>query len=596
MTRIHCVAFVAALLILSPTAAKAALLAYDGFNYAPAGSDVLGQSGGAGFGASWLAGGFNASEHANYDVQSGSLTFGNLLTGGNRSQTSATASIAGLTRDLLTPLGTAGTTRYVSFLARPEVTLDAGAFNGFLGLALEQSGEPELFIGKPGGGTTDRYVLEDRGGAAQVSSSVAPVLDQTALLVVKAEFMAGADQFTLYVNPVPGAAEPATGIVKNDSDAGTVSGLTIYSTGAFSMDEIRVGETFADVTPVIEPVHGTQVVSNLSNDYEVGFGIQTPANATAGSFTTGADPYTLDAISVALHSDSVGDTSTMLLRADSSGSPGAVLETLGTKSLPVGDSLLQFFSVGTPLSSNSTYWVTLGEAGSGFGQWQGTDSTLEVSPVHWTIGDQTFQSQDQGASWRQASFGPPNSAPLFAVKAALTGDANADGKVNLTDFGILKEHFGALGTRSQGDFNGDGKIDLADFGLLKTNFGKSAAAAPEPTARVLAIVGGAFLFGLLRLGRPPKRLEAIDRPSSAATGLRPTACVRPLRRRPGSRRGAAGKRTPRRSASGTEFAPRCATTVLSCAPHSSSTAIFPNSYLHNAGTGIRSVEWLRRNL
>ena len=28
-----------------------------------------------------------------------------------------------------------------------------------------------------------------------------------------------------------------------------VTGLTIYSTGAFSLDEIRVGTTFADVVP-----------------------------------------------------------------------------------------------------------------------------------------------------------------------------------------------------------------------------------------------------------------------------------------------------------------------------------------------------------
>jgi hypothetical protein len=30
-------------------------------------------------------------------------------------------------------------------------------------------------------------------------------------------------------------------------------GLTVYSSGAFSLDEIRLGETFADVVPVPEP-------------------------------------------------------------------------------------------------------------------------------------------------------------------------------------------------------------------------------------------------------------------------------------------------------------------------------------------------------
>ena len=94
-------------------------------------------------------------------------------------------------------------------------------------------------------------MLEDRGGALQISSGVPTVVGETVFLVLKAEFTAGNDQFTLYVNPVPGAPEPGAGTVKNNSNVGTVAGLTIYSTGAFSIDELRLGETFADVTPVV---------------------------------------------------------------------------------------------------------------------------------------------------------------------------------------------------------------------------------------------------------------------------------------------------------------------------------------------------------
>jgi hypothetical protein len=63
--------------------------------------------------------------------------------------------------------------------------------------------------------------------------------------------MGGNDHFTLYVNPTPGGPEPVSGVVKNNSNIGTVAGVTIYSTGAFSIDEFRLGETFADVTPTI---------------------------------------------------------------------------------------------------------------------------------------------------------------------------------------------------------------------------------------------------------------------------------------------------------------------------------------------------------
>jgi hypothetical protein len=238
---------------LCPLATEAALLAYDGFDYAPAGSDLLGNSGGFGFSTPWRPGGFNASINTNYDVQSGSLSFGGLVTSGNRVQTNAVTAIAGLTRDLLTPLGVPGTTRYASFLLRPEGQLHGGAFNGFFGITLEQPLEPELFVGKAGGGAIDRYVLEDRGGSQQVASATAPVVGETVFLVLRARFTAGNDEFTLYVNPVPGGPEPGAGLVKNNSNLNTASGLTLYSTGAFSIDEFRLGETFADVTPVPEP-------------------------------------------------------------------------------------------------------------------------------------------------------------------------------------------------------------------------------------------------------------------------------------------------------------------------------------------------------
>ena len=104
-------------------------------------------------------------------------------------------------------------------------------------------------MGKPGGGAIAHWVLEDRGGSGQVDSGIRT---ENAFLVLKAEFAAaGNDRFTLYANPMPGGAEPLTGTVKNNANVGVVSSLTIYSTGAMRIDEIRVGETFADVTPIV---------------------------------------------------------------------------------------------------------------------------------------------------------------------------------------------------------------------------------------------------------------------------------------------------------------------------------------------------------
>jgi uncharacterized protein (DUF2141 family) len=76
----------------------------------------------------------------------------------------------------------------------------------------------------------------------------------------------------------------------------------------------------------------------------------------------------------------------------------------------------------------------------------------------------------------------------------LSGDANGDGKVDLTDFGIVKDNFGSGSALCQGDFNGDASVDLTDFGILKQNFGASGAVSvPEPATLGLCLLGLALL-------------------------------------------------------------------------------------------------------
>ena len=63
---------------------------------------------------------------------------------------------------------------------------------------------------------------------------------------------------------------------------------------------------------------------------------------------------------------------------------------------------------------------------------------------------------------------------IGAAEAVLAGDANFDGKVDLSDFVILRNHFGRQNTLfAGGDFNGDGRVDLADFVILRNNFGNT---------------------------------------------------------------------------------------------------------------------------
>jgi hypothetical protein len=203
---------------------------------------------GSGLSGAWQQGGFNAFA-SGYTASETSLSFGGLQRSGGRVASTAFQSINGTVRNLAQSIGGDNTTAYVSVLLRPEGTLNAGIFNGFFGLTLNGSLGNELFVGKPGAQATGEYVIEHRGGFGQVSSGVPTVVGQTAFLVVRADFLAGNDLFSLYVNPAPGAPEPANGVVKSDLNLGTVSRIGIYSTGAFSIDEIRIGSTYADVTP-----------------------------------------------------------------------------------------------------------------------------------------------------------------------------------------------------------------------------------------------------------------------------------------------------------------------------------------------------------
>lgn len=203
---------------------------------------------GYGFNGAWQQGGFNVFA-AGYTANEASLSFGGLQTSGGRISAAAFSSINGAVRNLVQSLGVDNTTVYLSFLIRPQGTLNGGVFNGFFGVTLNGSFGQELFMGKPGAGAVEEYVIENRGGFGQVASGTSTVVGQTALLVVRADFLPGNDIFTLYTNPVPGDPEPTSGVLKTDLNLGVVSRLGIYSTGAFAVDEIRLGTTYADVTP-----------------------------------------------------------------------------------------------------------------------------------------------------------------------------------------------------------------------------------------------------------------------------------------------------------------------------------------------------------
>ena len=98
----------------------------------------------------------------------------------------------------------------------------------------------------------------------------------------------------------------------------------------------------------------------------------------------------------------------------------------------------------------------------------------EIAPTTTTIGSFTIGPNDT------------------LLRYTYDGDANLDGRVNLSDFNRLAANFGAAAPAwTRGDFNYDGNVNLGDFNALAGNFGRTVAAPDmsmlrpdEPAARV----------------------------------------------------------------------------------------------------------------
>ncbi len=227
---------------LAPCPATAELIAYEPFDYA-VGTPLVGANSGVGFASAWAAGGFNAKQFKLFQMEPGALTYPGLATqGGTHVQAGAAQQgIAGLGRTLLTPLGTQNGTYYLSFLHRPDGEEEFGS------IVLGTGQGNELAVGKSA--STGEYYVSNRGGVGRVLSGVRGEIGKTRLIVVKMEFQEGPDRFTLFVDPTPGKSEPGNGFVKEDLDLQLADKIFLYSRAAWSVDELRLGTTWEDVTP-----------------------------------------------------------------------------------------------------------------------------------------------------------------------------------------------------------------------------------------------------------------------------------------------------------------------------------------------------------
>ena len=221
---------------------------------------------------------------------------------GNRIELNSTWS-----EDINKPIAIPGTTGYFSFLLNVLNTTGlTAAGNYFIGFAASAGATnvtiffPRLHIKL---GTTPNTfqlgILNTSGGT--VSISYAPTeypLNSTLFVVAKATATAPGSPITasLWVNPIPGAAEPAAAVT-NSSGTSTWATAGIQSiflrqaagTGNYEIDEIRAGDTWASVTPgsAASCVSYNTIAATACNTYSLnnqtyttsGTYVQTLANA-----------------------------------------------------------------------------------------------------------------------------------------------------------------------------------------------------------------------------------------------------------------------------------------------------------------------------
>ena len=245
---------------------------HEPFDYPASESVLLRKSGGEGFEGAWRPAGFNARNPQAYRLVVGSI--GPSASSGDKASVRTEASatevvrfpffddssrqmafqpIKGIGRLLARPVEANETaTWYVAAMILPERATDGVLFGGYVGFYLDGSGDNELFTGT-GADDKPEYRLATRGGTGKVMSRRRAEIGRTDLLVVKAELRPGPDVFTLYVNPDTRAPEPKSDTVKRDLDVGGLDQLVLYSTGAFSLDDLPITGQFSELAGYPSP-------------------------------------------------------------------------------------------------------------------------------------------------------------------------------------------------------------------------------------------------------------------------------------------------------------------------------------------------------
>jgi hypothetical protein len=212
------------------------------------------------------------------------------------------------------------------------------------------------------------------------------------------------------------------GINTSSNQITTVDFVLTFDPSLVSANSISAGPFLPNATelqPVIDNTNGKVTYSVFTRSPATGQGVLATINFTAKGAGTG---------SLQFDYSSTGDSNTVVYAV---GNNGNAISNTGTASLSVKSS-------GSPYTySQSSY------------------------------GDYNYSQSSYGNGGGGGGGGGGSSSSPSGKQ----GDANGDGKVNITDLSILLRNFNHGGGWAQGDFNGDGRINITDLSILLRNFG-----------------------------------------------------------------------------------------------------------------------------
>lgn len=234
---------------------------YEDFNYAtPA---YIGGNGNAGSSSNnWITHSVTAGQTTTIDIQDGNLTYPGLASSnGNKLFLFGNANAT--SRDVNRGFTTTATTLYYSALINvvdnSQITITG---DYFMNLAATAGTSVTVFGGRLGAksvntGANFRFLIQNTSGGTPTFTDNGTDLDfgTTYLVVVKYDRSVSPTVATLWVNPASLGGTEASGSVSNSSGTSTFSAFASIclrnnaTTPKANIDEIRVGETWADVTP-----------------------------------------------------------------------------------------------------------------------------------------------------------------------------------------------------------------------------------------------------------------------------------------------------------------------------------------------------------